>query len=238
MQKNWILIFFLFLSAAAFGQTAADKYVELYKEAAIRIMNENGILASIVLGVAIHESGSGTSEIARILNNHFGFKGQNQSKEIHSAYKGYDSVEASYADFVNLLKERDKFRPLFDKYSSFDYYGWVTGIQRAGYASSTAWANQVLAIIKKYELYQYDNRPAGYVDAVPEPVNTSPQDSPRDTANPNANATDFFYKVKAGDTLLKIAKQYHTTVKNIKDNNALKTTHLSIGEKLKLQTGQ
>lgn len=235
----------LFASGAAFGQTAAAKYVESYKEAAIRIMNENGIPASIVLGIAIHESGSGTSKIARMLNNHFGFKGPNASKEIQSAYKGYDSVEASYADFVNLLKERSKFRPLFDKYSSFDYYGWARGIERAGYASSTTWGSQVLAIIKKYELYQYDNRPADYIDSVSN-ANIQPQveqtlrDSPRGSANPrnsqnaNAGTATVIYKVKAGDTLSEIAEQYHTTVKTILNNNALKTTHLSIGQKLKL----
>ena len=211
----------LFASGASFGQTAAAKYVELYKEAAIRIMNENGIPASIVLGIAIHESGSGTSKIARILNNHFGFKGPNKSKEIQSAYKGYDSVEASYVDFANLLKKRSNFRPLFDQYSSFDYYGWVKGIDHAGYAKSATWASKVIAIIKKYELYQYDNRPADYID----PVSTH-----LDTADP----TTIIYKVKAGDTLSEIAGKYHTTVKAIQNNNELKTTLISIGQKLKI----
>ena len=222
MLKQCITVLFLVAWNFASGQSAAAKYIELYKDAAIKIMNENGIPASIVLGVAIHESASGTSKIARILNNHFGFKGPNCTNEINSAYKGYDSVEASYADFAFMLKDRSKFRPLFDKYSSFDYSGWARGIQKGGYAKSSSWASQVLAIIKKYELYQYDNRPADYEEPAPEPaVNISSKEP-------------VIYKVKAGDTLLGIAKKYHTTVKAIQAKNGLKTTHLSIGQKLKL----
>jgi LysM repeat protein len=224
MLKRWFTVFLLFASGTVFGQSAAARYIELYKEAAVRIMKENGIPASIVLGVAIHESGSGTSKIARVLNNHFGFKGHNQSKEIKSAYKGYDSVQASYADFAEMLKSRTKFSPLFDQYSSFDYYGWAKGIQRAGYASSRTWASQVLAIIRKYELYKFDDRPENYVEPDPEPV--------AQTIKTTAAAS--VYKVRKGDTLLGIAKRYHTTVKALREKNELKSTNLSIGQKLKL----
>jgi LysM repeat protein len=224
MLKQCITVLCLFVSGVASGQSAAVKYVEMYKDAAIKIMNENGIPASIVLGVAIHESASGRSKIARVLNNHFGFKGRNNSKEIKSAYKGYDSVEASYADFAFMLKDRSKYRPLFEQYSSFDYSGWARGIHQKGYAQSRTWASQVVAIIKQYQLYQYDNRPADYVEPEPETV----------VKKSSSEKEPVIYKVKAGDTLLALAKKYHTTVKAIQNNNGLKTTHLSIGQKLKL----
>jgi LysM repeat protein len=217
----------LFTTAQTFGQSAAARYIESYKEAAIRIMRENGIPASIVLGVAIHESGSGTSKIARSLNNHFGFKGRNENKEVKSSYKSYDSVQASYADFAEMLKGRAKFSPLFDRYSSFDYYSWAKGIQKGGYASSRTWASQVLAIIKKYELYKYDDRPADYVEPVPAP-------EPVASKSPRVTEEVAVHKVKKGDTLLGIAKLYHTTVKSLKAKNALKTVNLSIGQKIKI----
>jgi hypothetical protein len=232
MLKRCITVVLLFASCATFGQSAAARYIELYKDAAVKIMNENGIPASIVLGVAIHESGSGTSKIARILNNHFGFKGKNSSEKIQSAYKGYDSVEASYADFAFFLKDRSKYRPLFDEYSSFDYFNWAKGIQRGGYAHSKTWASQVLAIIKKYELYQYDNRPSDYVEPIPEPVVKSTVISPVKQATFKEEVS--VYKVKAGDNLSIIATKFHTTVKAIKTKNGLKTNNLSIGQKLKL----
>jgi LysM repeat protein len=42
------------------------------------------------------------------------------------------------------------------------------------------------------------------------------------------------YKVKSGDTLTKIAKQYGTTVKAIETENNLSTTRITVGQKLKI----
>jgi N-acetylmuramoyl-L-alanine amidase len=43
-----------------------------------------------------------------------------------------------------------------------------------------------------------------------------------------------YYQVKKGDTLSKIAKQYHTTVASLKSLNGLKTDMIRIGAKLKV----
>ncbi|MGG3007261.1 cell wall hydrolase [Geobacillus stearothermophilus] len=43
-----------------------------------------------------------------------------------------------------------------------------------------------------------------------------------------------YYQVKKGDTLSKIAKQYHTTVASLKSLNSLKTDTIRIGAKLKV----
>ncbi|NEL47725.1 glucosaminidase domain-containing protein, partial [Escherichia coli] len=129
------------------------------------LMQRYGLPASIILGVAIHESAAGKSKIARYLNNHFGVKGSNSSTAISSAYRDYPSVDSSYAHFVSFLLKRKYFNVLFERYDPYDYKNWAYGIQRGGYASSRTWANQVLAIIKKYELFQYDNRPDNYLEA-------------------------------------------------------------------------
>jgi len=42
------------------------------------------------------------------------------------------------------------------------------------------------------------------------------------------------YIVKSGDTLSKIAKRYGTTVRAIESENGLSTTHIKVGEKLKI----
>jgi flagellum-specific peptidoglycan hydrolase FlgJ len=65
MIKKVLIIFLsaLCINISVSAQSAAKKYVELYNEAAIRTMNEYGVPASIVLGVAIHESASGNSKI-------------------------------------------------------------------------------------------------------------------------------------------------------------------------------
>jgi flagellum-specific peptidoglycan hydrolase FlgJ len=211
------------MSGAAFGQSAASKYIEKYKEEAIKKMNEYGVPASVILGVAIHESGSGTSKIAKYLNNHFGKKGKNDSKEIKSAYKGYDSVEESYDDFITTLKSHAQFNKLFDKYAVYDYKNWALGIQRGGYAASKTWASQVLAIINYYHLYQYDK---------PKPVDKLAYIKP--VGSQTDGEENVVYKVKKGDTLNAIAKKFNTTVNSIRDKNEITGSNLSIGQQLKL----
>lgn len=225
MLKRLITVCLICVSGAAFGQSAASTYIEKYKEEAIKKMNEYGVPASIILGVAMHESGSGTSKIAKYLNNHFGKKGKNDSKEIHSAYKGYNSVEESYEDFITTLKSHVQFSRLFEKYAVYDYKNWALGIQRGGYAASKTWASQVLAIINKYHLYEFDTPKQMDKLAYLKPVESAPQIADEDATT---------YKVKKGDTLNAIAKKFNTTVSSIRDKNEIKGTNLSIGQQLKL----
>ena len=52
---------------------------------------------------------------------------------------------------------------------------------------------------------------------------------------PTSRGTQWvYYKVKSGDNLGKIAKKYHTTVKQLKQWNGLKSDFLSVGQRLKV----
>ena len=221
-MKKLITLLLLWISITASAQTSASNYIEKHKENAVKLMNLHGVPASIILAVAMHESANGTSKIARYLNNHFGMKGKNQSTQIKSSYRGYESVESSYGDFISLMKSRRQFSPLFDKYSHYDYKSWALGIQRGGYAASRTWASQVMGTIKKFRLYEYDNRPADSAEAVN-----------ADDVKPSS-WTAAIYKVKNGDTLEKIAKKLSTSVKMIMRKNSLTSSRLSIGQKLKI----
>lgn len=155
MKKGIIFLLFTLGILSAKSQTI-DDYISSNAYHAQYLMQKHGLPASIVLGVAIHESAAGKSKIAKHLNNHFGVKGSNSNTEIKSAYRDYPSVDSSYAHFVSFLLSRKYFNVLFDKYNQYDYKNWAIGIQRGGYASSRTWASQVIAIIKKYELFEYD----------------------------------------------------------------------------------
>lgn len=152
-------------TTAVSAQSASQTYIEKFKDNAIRIMHETGVPASIILGVAMHESGSGKSAIAQNLNNQFGVKGggtvvyYKNNKKVKSAYKRYDSVLDSFNDFARIMTERKQFSHLADKFTQYDYKGWAKGIQRSGYASSRKWASQVLGIINKYKLDELDKTP-------------------------------------------------------------------------------
>lgn len=215
-----ICVSVLCINITALAQSAAKKYIELYNEAAIRTMNEYGIPASIVLGIAIHESASGNSKIAKYLNNHFGMKGNSGPKPIKSAYKGYEDVNDSYDDFANLLTKR--FSSLFNKYPIYDYKSWVYGIQRGGYAASGTWASQVMAIIKTYKLYEFDNAPL-----MPMVLTANKTPVQYNKSNPAIS-----YRVQKGDTLQLIARRFQTSVEAIKRKNSLQTTLLTIGQQL------
>ena len=230
-MKKLVLVLLLCISTAAIGQTSKT-YVERYKDAAIKAMQAHGVPASIILGIAMHESGNGTSKIARYLNNHFGIKGRNNSTEIKSAYKGYNSVEECYADFIRILEKRSRFDFLFEHSTPYDYRTWVLAIQKGGYAESPTWGSKVLATIKKFRLYEFDEL-AGRKETSAVASNI-PASLLAPDKNNSAGESEMVYKVKKGDTLVAIAKKFKTTVKNIQKLNNLKGSLLQPGQKLKL----
>lgn len=195
-----------------------SEYIERYKDLAIQHMNTHGCPASIILAIAMHESAHGNSRIAHHLNNHFGIKGPNRSKVIRSAYKGYSSVEDSYADFIDFLKRRKGTQQLFDQYDTDEYQKWVRAIARSGYAQSPTWSHKVIGMIRKYNLHEFDA------------IGGSPEyDGIQFAANEKESD---IYVVKKGDTLSAIARKHGTTVKAIQRDNGLPNSRLSIGQQL------
>lgn len=226
------MIALLAFSTAATAQTS-NSYIEKYKEAAIKAMDAHGVPASIILGVAMHESGNGTSKIARYLNNHFGIKGENNSTKINSAYKGYDSVEDSYNDFIGLLQRRSQYSWLFEHAGGYDYRSWVLAMQRGGYAQSKTWASKVIATIKKFKLYEFDKQAkttAKTASTIPKSLMAPVKEQP---GTPDSEP-ETIYTVQKGDTLFDLARKYQTSIKEIKEANGLRSSLLRPGQKLKL----
>jgi LysM repeat protein len=130
-------------------------------------------------------------------------------------------------DFMGAMRRNKKFEALFGKYPSYDYYNWVLGIQNGGYAASKLWGTHVLAIIKKYRLYELDKRPDGIA-----------KESSANLAQPLlAKAVESvisIYTVKKGDTLSAIAKKFGSSIQTLMSKNSLSNSRLSIGQKLLL----
>src|ERR1700722_3754342 len=129
-MKKLLLVTLVLLSAMAASaqKNTPQSYIEQFKEDAIRIMHETGVPASIVLGVAMHESGCGNSALAQHLNNQFGVKGggggtvyYKRKKKVHTAYKRYESVYDSFQDFARIMTERTEFIGLSTQFTHFDY---------------------------------------------------------------------------------------------------------------------
>ena len=54
------------------------------------------------------------------------------------------------------------------------------------------------------------------------------------TGSSSTGGGEAIYIVKSGDTLSKIAKRNGTTIKAIESENGLSTTHIKVGQKLKI----
>ncbi|WP_448701819.1 glucosaminidase domain-containing protein [Mucilaginibacter sp. AW1-3] len=176
-MKKLLLIALLLVSVQASAQkNTSQSYIDKFKDDAIRIMHASGVPASIILAVAMHESGCGNSKIAQNLNNQFGVKGFNKTvyttsknKKVSTFYKHYDSVMESFEDFARIMTQRKQFSQLAERLSNVDYKGWAKGIQKAGYCSSHTWSRDVLAIIKRYQLNAFDLSPST-TDAAVNPI--------------------------------------------------------------------
>ncbi len=224
-MKNIFTFWILLLSVITLKAQNTEDYITEHATIAQTLMHEHKIPASLILAVAIHESASGNSRIAQYLNNHFGVKGPNNNSEIRSSYRDYLSAEESYNHFVEIMETRSPFNNLFGKYDQYDYKGWARGIQRSGYAHSRSWASQVIALVKKHELYQYDERPEGYEEPVYKSAYKKKSSKSRLTKT---------YTVKPGDNLSVIAKKKGVTVKSLMIKNGLKKANLKPGQKIKL----
>src|ERR1700723_141057 len=128
-MKKFLLIMSLVTSSlfVSAQKNTPQTYIEKFKDDAIRIMHETGVPASIVLGVAMDESGCGNSNLAKNLNNQFGVKGgggatyYQHNKKVKTAYKKYGSVYDSFQDFARLMTERSEFSNLSLNLTHFDY---------------------------------------------------------------------------------------------------------------------
>lgn len=154
-----LLIFLtLFLSCLIFlSASAQSKYIKTYKPIADSLSAIYGIPTSVMLGIAIIESGAGQSRNCKLLNNHFGIKGKNdllKTKGIKSAYKQYTDGRASYIAFSQLMT-RKKFYPKLK--GKTDYKLWLDAISKAGYSTvPEEWKTNISAAIRKHKLAEMD----------------------------------------------------------------------------------
>ena len=126
-------------------------------------MRDYGVPASITLAQGILESGSGKSKLATEANNHFGIKCHDtwNGATMHldddapnECFRKYKSVEQSFEDHSIFLK-KPRYEELF-ALEITDYKGWAQGLKKCGYATSPTYAKNLIDVIEKYELIQFD----------------------------------------------------------------------------------
>lgn len=137
-------------------------YIDQYKTLALEQERLYGIPAPITLAQGILESTAGTSNVATNANNHFGIKALgNWDGDIYlawddevdkSKFRVYASVEESFVDHSQLIKNNSRYQSLFN-FSVFDYRSWANGLQKAGYATAPNYAKALIGYIDAYQLY-------------------------------------------------------------------------------------
>ncbi len=142
---------------------AYTNYIEQYKGMAIEQMQQHRIPASITLAQGLLESAAGQSRLARVANNHFGIKeGTGWTGDVilcdddarNERFRKYTSVAQSYEDHSLFLK-KPRYNALF-QLDITDYKGWARTLKQCGYATNPRYADNLVSIIDRYNLTQYD----------------------------------------------------------------------------------
>lgn len=149
MQAILIICGFIF----SVSVSAQKTFIQKFRPLADSLGAEYGIPASVILGVSIVESGSGTSRNCKLLNNYFGIVGKNnlkKTKGIKSRYKQYPDATASFTDFCKLLAKKKYYKKLK---GNMDYKAWTEAISKSGYSEvPSVWKQRVNDAIKKNKL--------------------------------------------------------------------------------------
>jgi hypothetical protein len=258
-MKLLFLVITQLYTIAFFAQKATPQdYIKKYATKAQQEMKRSGVPAAITLAQGILESESGNSDLATKSNNHFGIKCKSNwtgEKVYHNddergeCFRKYSTVEDSYKDHSDFLKNNERYAFLFDLEVT-DYYGWAKGLKKAGYATNPVYAQRLIDIIEKYEIQKYND--IANLDSEKEPVNDSAQKkevviitpAPIETVSyPTATVTDAeitvaeldeknknkvikvkgtkAVKVAAGTSLLATAEKHNLTLDKLLEYNNL-----------------
>lgn len=131
-------------------------------------MRKHNVPASITLAQGLLESGAGKSRLATHGNNHFGIKchGWDGKKQYHDddetgeCFRVYDNAKESFEDH-SLFLHKKRYERLFS-YKITDYRSWAHGLKACGYATSPTYAQSLISIIERYELYRFDSKDKGH----------------------------------------------------------------------------
>lgn len=163
----FIISLLLLNTGNAYGQLRSEKveaYIAKHKDFAIEQMVLFNIPASVIMAQAIKESGSGTSNLAKESNNHFGIKCHKEwggnyytynDDSLNECFRRYNSISDSYYDHSLFLKSRPRYDFLFELPVN-NYFAWCTGLKNAGYATAYNYTEELILIIENYNLQELD----------------------------------------------------------------------------------
>ena len=193
------------------------RYINTYKDLAMREMKTHGIPASIKLAQGLLESNIGKNRLATKANNHFGIKCHSKwkGKKIYhdddrrgECFRSYSSPLESFTDHSKFLKTRRRYSFLFSLKPT-DYKAWAYGLKRAGYATDKKYPFKLITLIEKHQLYKYDRSANLKFDH---------------------RRSKKWVQVKKGDTLYSLSKKYGLSVSKLKRINELRSNEIQVDQ--------
>jgi flagellum-specific peptidoglycan hydrolase FlgJ len=152
------------ISVGGLKEEQALEYIEKYSKVAQTEMQKFGIPASICLAQGLVESRGGLSTLAKRNNNHFGMKCFSKK-----CAKGHCSnfKDDHHKDFFRIYKNGwESWRAHSEmlasgRYTTLKKYGkdyekWAYGLKSLGYATDKTYAEKLIGMIERYELYRFD----------------------------------------------------------------------------------
>ena len=119
-------------------------YVAEYKNLSDSLAGHYGIPSSVILSIAILESNYGTSRVAKVMHNHFGFTGSNKAPW-RTRFKQYDKDKDSFVDFCEKIAKKKFYIKL---QGSQNLSQWILHISRMGYSTQPKkWKRKVMKTI-------------------------------------------------------------------------------------------
>lgn len=202
------------------------------------IASKNDLYASVMIAQAALESGWGNSSLAKAPNyNLFGIKGSYNGNsvyvptleddgsgnyyQINDSFRKYDNYGQSLGDYASVLtgdNDPSSWRYQYyagARYSNASTYQQATAHLTGRYATDTSYASKLNQIIEQYGLTQYDMNGTPVVPSQPEKPVVS------DGNNSAAPAPAGSYKVKAGDSMYRIAMNHGVTLDALMKANSM-----------------
>lgn len=167
-QALVIFIAAICFTQVSFAQTDSQiqQYIETYKPIAEQEMIRTGVPAAISLAQGIVESQAGTGWLAMHANNQFGIKCKadwtglsvlHNDDAPNECFRAYGNPDSSWRDHSDFLRSSPRYAFLFSL-DPLDYKAWARGLKRAGYATSSTYAHQLINTIQTWNLEQYSEQ--------------------------------------------------------------------------------
>ncbi len=216
-SRLFVLAYFIALCNSAVGQVSSINkqvvdYVNQYKDIAIYEMLRAHIPASITLAQGVLESNNGNSRLAKEAHNHFGIKCKStwtgkvlleDDDDFQECFRNYADAFESYRDHSDFLTTSPRYAFLFE-YEITDYKSWAYGLKKAGYATNPTYAPQLVDLIEKYHLNQYD-RYVQMPDGVRDTADKHPVIESNGIPSTKAKINDSYSRI-ASENKMKVAE--------------------------------